>query len=68
VADLIEIESECPICKTRHSQSFTREDLAELLRYESVTLYCPRSEKSWQATREQRESFVRLLAIAKRLI
>jgi hypothetical protein len=62
MADLIEIAPECPICFTHHPQSFTREDLRELLRYESVTLYCPRSDRTWHATRELRESLAQMLA------
>jgi hypothetical protein len=50
---LIEMSPECPVCKTHHSQSFARDELYELLQdNESVNLfYCPRLDKSWQASR-----------------
>jgi hypothetical protein len=52
---LIEIVPECPVCKSRHRQSFSWEDLHKLLQHDSINLYCPRHDKSWRATQEQRE-------------
>jgi hypothetical protein len=65
---LVEIAPECPNCQTHHAQSFTREDLSELLKYESLTLYCPRLDKSWHATREQRERLAHIVASFTRLV
>jgi hypothetical protein len=64
---LIEIAPECPVCESRHPQSFTREDLSELLKYESFTLYCPRLDKSWHAPREIRERLAHIAAGFARL-
>jgi hypothetical protein len=65
---LIQIAPECPNCQGRHTQSFTREDLSELLRYETVALYCPRLDKSWQATREQRQRLAQIAASFARVL
>ena len=65
---LVEIAPECPNCQTHHPQSFTQEDLRELLRYESIVLYCPRLDRSREATREQRARLAHMVASFSRLV
>ena len=59
---LVEIAPECPKCRVHHTQSFTPEDLSELLKYDAIALYCPRLDKSWRATREQRARLAHMVA------
>jgi hypothetical protein len=60
--NIVQIAPECPVCRAHHPQSFTREDLSELLKQETLTLYCPRTDKSWPIGPEQRKSLARTLA------
>ena len=64
MSDIIQIAPECPVRRAHHTQSFTRDELREQLKQQSLELYCPRFDKRWPAGVEQRES---LLASAERL-
>jgi hypothetical protein len=56
MTQLFKIASERPVCHTRHTQRFRKEELNELLKYETVAFYCPQTDASWSATQSQSES------------
>jgi hypothetical protein len=66
---VIEISPECPICKIHHSQSFAWEQLYELLQDAGAVnhFYCPRLDKRWPASHEDRERLAHIAAVFSRL-
>jgi hypothetical protein len=57
--ELLHITPECPLCHVHHPQSFTKNDLSQLLERGELTLFCPRLEMSWPAPPEQCEELAR---------
>jgi hypothetical protein len=56
---LLHVTPECPLCHVHHPQSFTKNDLSQLLERGELTLFCPRLEMSWPAPPEQCEELAR---------
>ena len=65
--DLIQIAPECPVCRAHHTQSFTRDELRELMKQQVVELCCPRFDKRWPAAAEQRETLLRAARVSSAL-
>jgi hypothetical protein len=57
--ELLHVTPECPLCHVHHPQSFTKNDLSQLLERGELTLFCPRLEMSWPAPPEQCEELAR---------
>jgi hypothetical protein len=60
--DIIEFASKCPKCKMRHTQSFSKEDLRELLKEGALSLYCNQRDEVWPAPEELRGTLSLILA------
>jgi hypothetical protein len=57
--EFLHVTPECPLCHVHHPQSFTKNDLSQLLERGELTLFCPRLEMSWPAPPEQCEELAR---------
>jgi hypothetical protein len=66
LVELVQIAPECPVCRARHDQTFTQEELRERLKKPVVELYCNRFDKTWPATIEDREKLARILSAFQR--
>ena len=64
--DLVQIAPECPVCRAHHTQSFTRDELHELVKQNVLELYCLHFDKRWPAAAQQREILLHAVGGAER--
>jgi hypothetical protein len=60
--EIIAFAPKCPKCNLNHTQSFTKEDLRELLKENALSLYCTQLDEVWPAPEQIRETLSVILA------